>query len=125
MLAAAGTTPLKAVSGLQASQAWIEVDVACFDDEADSLADRLALLHGLLYSKGREFRAGPKQEYEKRINHVEFEISDRVLRWSVGFNKTENRKVFISWTGPYRVKERLEGFGYVIESRVGVRLVRA
>lgn len=58
--AATGMSPYKAVFGIEACEAWGEVDRACFNEEPESLANRLGLLHRQLLSKGKESRARAK-----------------------------------------------------------------
>lgn len=118
-------TAFKAVFGVEAFQAWNEFDAACFDEEPDSLSDRLGLLHQQLYSRGRESRAQAKKEYDKRVNPVESEIGDRVLFWTIELSKAESMKILKLWIGPYKVNERLRRVGNVLESEVGRRIVRA
>lgn len=118
-------TPFKAVSGVEAFQAWSHVDSVCFDDRPSCLANRLAMLCQQLYGRDRESEARAEKDYDKLINHIEFEIGDRVLLRSIELSKAEGKKVFKPWNSPYEVKERLGCVGYVIECKVGGGIFRA
>ena len=122
--AATGMTPYKAVFEIDAFEAWGEVDRACFDDEPESLAQRLALLQRQLLSKGRVSRSRAKTQYDRRVNPELYEVGDRVRLWSVKFNKEEGKKIVKPWIGPYRVKEKIGRVGYELKSEVGNKTVR-
>lgn len=72
--------------------AWHAVDAPCFDDELDSLADRLAVLYQLVYSTGRDSGAKAKREHDRPVNPVELEIGGKVLLWSSSSVKLKKRK---------------------------------
>ena len=122
--AATGMTPYKAEFGIDAFEAWGEVDRACFDDEPEIIAQRLALLHRQLLSKGRVSRSRAKTQYDRRVNSELYEVGDRVLLWSVKLNKEEGKKILKPWIGPYRVKEKIDRVGYELKSKVGNKTVR-
>ena len=122
--AATGMTPYKAVFGVDAFEAWGEVDRACFDDEPDSLAERLSLLHKELLSKAGVSRKRAKAQYDKRLNPEIYEEGDRVLLWSVKLNKEEGKKIVKPWIGPYKVTGKLGRVGYELKSEVGDKKVR-
>ena len=86
-------TPYKAMFGVEAFTAWGEVDRGCLEEEHDSLADRLALLHKQLLSKAGVSRARAKKQYDKRVNPEVYRIGDRVLLWSVKIGKDEGKKI--------------------------------
>lgn len=105
-------------------EAWGEVDRACFDDEPESLAQRLALLHRQLLSKGKVSRSRAKTQYDRRVNPELYEVGDRVLLWSIKLNKEEGKKIVKPWIGPYTVKEKIGRVGYELKSEIGYKTVR-
>ena len=117
-------TPYKAMFGVEAFEAWGEVDRDCMEDEPESLAKRLSLLHKQLLSKGKVSRGRAKKQYDKKVNPVEYSVGDRVLLWSVKINNKEGKKIVKPWVGPYRVSGRLGRVGYELRAEVGDKVVR-
>ena len=101
-----------------------EVDRRCFEEEPDSLADRLALLHKQLLSKAGVLHARAKKQYDKRVNPEVYSIGDRVLLWSVKIGKDEGKKIVKPWIGPNRVTGKLGHVGYELTAEVGDKVVR-
>lgn len=122
--AATGTTPFKAIFGIDAFEAWGQVDQSCFEEEPDSLAERLAVLHKQLLCKGMDARGKANKAYDRKVNPIEFFIGDRVLVWSEMLNNLEGKKIIKPWIGPYLIKGRLGRVGYVVEAEVGDKVAR-
>lgn len=120
---ATSMTPYKAVFGVDAFEVWGEVDRACFDDEPDSLAERLSLLYKKLLKKAGVSRKMAKAQYDKRLNPERYKEGDRVLLWSVKRNKHEGGTVVKPWIGPYKVTRKLSRVGYELQSE-GEKRVR-
>lgn len=119
--AATGMTPYKAMFGAEAFEAWGEVDRTCFEDETDSLAKRLALMHQQLLRKGKKSRARAKKQFDRKVNPEEYEVGDRVLLWSVKVSNAEGKKIVKPWIGPYKVSARRGRVGYELKSEIATR----
>lgn len=121
---ATGMSPYKAVFGIDAFEAWAELDIDRVMGEPEGLAGELAALHKQLISTGKKARARGKKQYDKTINPVEFNIGERVLLWSVKLNSKEGNKVIKPWIGPYVVIGRLGRVGHQLKSEMGSKIVR-
>lgn len=60
-----------------------KISFACFQDELETVSFRNALFHQQLYRKRRDSRVEARNEYEKRISPVNFDVDDHVLLWSI------------------------------------------
>lgn len=98
-----GMTPYLAMFGADAFEAWGETYLKLEDDEANSLAKRLAILHQELIGKAKGARKRAKAQYDKAVNEVKYNVGDRVLLWSVKIGKDEGKKVVKPWIGSYVV----------------------
>ena len=119
-----GMTPFVAMFGIEAFEAWCEVDLEQMDEEPDALSERLSFLHKKLLSKEKRARVRGKAQYDKVVRETQYAVGDRVLMWSTKIGKDEGKKIVKPWTGPYVVKQRLGRVGYELESDVGGKRVR-
>ena len=120
---ATGMTPFEAMFGIQAFEAWGEVDLEGVEEESEDLPKRLAALHKTLLSRGRNARLRGKTQYDKVVHETVFNVGDRVLMWSTKLGKDEGKKIIRPWTGPYVIKQRLGRVGFELESEVGAKRV--
>lgn len=109
---------------MEAFQALSEVNAACFDNELDSRANQLTLLHRQLCRRGRKFRAKKEIEFNTLVSPVESVLDDTLLLWSIAVSMGRERTVNDLWTGPYKIKERLAGIGYVTEPEASGAVVQ-
>lgn len=122
---ATGMTPYQAMFGIEAFEAWGEVDIDFAEEEPESLACRLSELHKQLLSRARKERTRAKLQYDKAVKEVRFKVGDRVLVWSENLNKAIGRKIIKPWLGPYKIVKRLGRVGYELKSEVGDKVTRA
>ena len=121
---ATGITPFEAMFGIEAFEAWGEMDLQASEVEAEDLPKRLAALHRVLLSRAKCARSRGKNQYDKIVNETAYSIGDRVLMWSIKLGKEEGKKIIRPWTGPYVVKQKLGRVGFELESEVGKKRVR-
>lgn len=81
--------------GVEAFQAWIEVNAACFNEESEDLASHLELLYRQFYDRGRQLRSKAKGYYDRKVNSVGSRDGARVLLWSMELSKVEGKRPVI------------------------------
>lgn len=121
---ATGMTPYQAMFGIEAFEAWGDVDVQFAEYEPESLASRLSNLHKHLLSRAQKARSNAKAQYDKAVREVKFDVGDRVLVWSANLSKGVGCKIVKPWLGPYKITKRLGRVGYELVSEVGNKRTR-
>lgn len=113
------------ISGVEAFQAWGEVDAECFDKDQDDLATHLEAINHHLYDEGRQSRSRAKGNYDKKGNTFEYKKADCVLVRPMGLNKAKVQKFVKPWIGPCKVMLKLSRFSYLLKSEVGGKISRS
>lgn len=72
-------TPFEAMFGIEAFEAWSEVDLGQADDEPDVLPETLFLSHKKLLSKAMKERVRGKFQYGKAVRETQYAAGDRDL----------------------------------------------
>lgn len=105
--------------GLDAIEAWGEMDVDCATEEPVNLAQSLARLHRLLIGKARVSRARAASHYTEALQETKYEPGDRVVLWSSEIAALQGNKIGKPWIGPYVFMAPLGRVGYELTSEVG------
>eukprot|EP00171_Calliarthron_tuberculosum_P012597 IDg12597t1 len=121
---AIGMTPFKAMFGIDAFEAWSELDIESYEDEPINLATGLSRLHSHLVGKTSRARVHAAKQYDKAVKETEYHVGDRVLLWSSELAKREGNKTCKPWIGPYKVTSKLGRVGYELKSEVGDLIAR-
>lgn len=90
---ATGMSPSQAMFGIEAFEAWGEMDLRGTEEESGNLPKKLATLHKSLLSRAGSARSRGKLHYDKTVHDTVYNIGDRVLMWSVKLGKDEGKKV--------------------------------
>ena len=90
---ATDSTPFQAMFGIDAFEAWSEVELGGTDEEPESLGESLATLHKKLLLHRRKSRSYGKTQYDKAVSETQYQIGDRILMWSSKIDKDEGKKV--------------------------------
>ena len=121
---ATSLTPFESMFGIEAFEAWAEVDLEGADEEPEDLSKRLARLHKKLLRRGRQARLHGKTQYDKVVRETQYQVGDRVLMWSTKLGLDEGKKIVGRWIGPYVVMKKRGRGGYELEPEVGAKKIR-
>eukprot|EP00171_Calliarthron_tuberculosum_P002219 IDg2219t1 len=117
-------TPYKAMFGVDAFEAWNELELDGEEGEPVILSHKLSRLHKHLVNNALRSRLRAAKYYDKTLKETEYKVGDRVLLWSTELAKREGNKGFKPWIGPYTVISQLGRVGYELKSEVGDRTAR-
>ena len=121
---ATGITPFKAMFGVDAFEAWGELEIDAEDDEPTDLAARLSMLHKILLKNGIRARHRAAKYYDCAVKETEYKIGDRVMVWDKELASKEGNKVIKPWIGPYIIVEKLGRVGCELRSEIGNKVAR-
>jgi hypothetical protein len=119
-------TPYRAMFGVDVLEfdAGIRLQVR-LEDEPEDLAERLAAVHKDLLAAGKQSRTSAAKHYDKAVLETMFEIGDRVLIYNPPGDVEVDRKLRVTWIGPYKMTEKHSPVGYSMVSEVEGKRARA